>query len=168
MAPPTEPTEPSRAGRTYRIRARAPAPVGPTAERLRQATAREGGVTRLPANDAGVACHGVRYPLLIDYLRDHGWISAADHATALAVRSLYERTSFRAHVTSAYRERTGRTANDAAREDADDRYRRLDGRVLRRAGRDAWTAFRAIVIEDRMTASLAALPRALAEAERWL
>lgn len=168
MASPTEPTERSRDGRTYRIRARATPPIGPTAERLRQAAAREGGVARLAADDAGVACHGVRYPLLIDYLRDHGRISAADHATALAVRALYERTSFRAHVTSAYRERTGRTASDPAREEADDRYRRLDGQVLRRAGRDAWTAFRAIVIEDRMTTSLAALPQALAEAERWL
>ena len=168
MAAPTDPTERPRAGRTYRIRTRAPAPVGPTVERHRQAALSEGGVARLPAGDSGVACHGVRYPLLIDYLRDHGRISAADHATALAVRALYERTSFRAHVTSAYRERTGRTAEDPDREEADDRYRRLDGRVLRRAGRDAWTALRAIVIEDRMTASLAALPRALAEAERWL
>lgn len=111
----------------------------------------------------------MRYPLLIDYLRDSGRLTPGDHATALAVRELYERTGFRAHLVGRYAERVGRAASpDPAQEDAEDRYRRLEMRVLRRTGRDAWTALRALVIEDRMTSTWRALPTALEEAERWL
>ncbi len=165
----------ARQGRVYQLRPQQlhsqsvpPAPATtPTEERRRHAT-RQGGVARLEIAGSGEFCHGVRYPLLIDYLRDAGRLAPRDHGVAMRVRELYERTSFRAHVTSSYRERTGRSASDPDREDADDRYRRLDARVLRRAGKDAWTAMRAIVIEDRMTPSARFLTRALAEAERWL
>ena len=155
-----------RRGRSFSIRATAH-PTRPTDERFRQAR-RAGGLVELPTADDGTRCLGVRYPLLIDFLRDRGRIDANDHQIALRVRELYERTSFRAHVTSAYRERSGRAAEDPEQEAMDDHYRRLDRRVLRNAGQDAWTALRAVVIEDRMTASFNSLPRALAEAERWL
>jgi|GEM_PF-3177120 len=139
----------------------------PTSERVRHARS-YGGLVDLSASAAEPGCFGVRYPLLIDFLRDRGRLTPQDHQIALRVRELYDQTSFRAHITSSYQERAGRSAENPVRDEIDDRYRRLDGRVLRRAGRDAWTAMRAIVIEDRMSASCARLPHALAEAERWL
>ena len=139
----------------------------PTKERARQA-ARQGGIARIAGNDDIPDVHAVRYPMLIDYLRDAGRLSASDHEVALQVRELYERTDFRAHVTAAYVERTSRTTGESASDEANDRYRRLETRVLRRAGRAEWTALRAIVIEDRMTSSASALPAALKEASRWL
>ncbi|MEQ8748322.1 MAG: hypothetical protein RIC52_00980 [Amphiplicatus sp.] len=154
-----------------RLVLRAPAgagcPLAPTTERVRHAAA-SGGVAALAGGRDGEVCHGVRYPLLVDFLRDAGRISPAAHDIALRVRELYERTDFRAHETGAYAERTSRTTGESAKEWANEKYRRLERRVLRRAGRDAWTALRAVVIEDRMTQSWKALPAALAEAERWL
>ena len=148
--------------------------AGPTIERRRQA-AHEGGFASLRQEDAfgfaggGGSPEAVRYPLMIDYLRDTGRLEPGDHATALAVRELYERTGFRAHLVGRYAERVGRAASpDPAQEAAEDRYRRLEMRVLRRAGRDAWTALRALVIEDQMTTAWRSLPMALQEAERWL
>lgn len=150
-----------------RLAGHAPQSVRPTAERARQAT-RQGGIARITGNDDVPDVQAVRYPMLIDYLRDTGRLSAADHEIALQVRELYEQTDFRAHVTAAYAERTSRTTGEAASDEANDRYRRLETRVLRRAGRAEWTALRAVVIEDRMTSSVSALPAALREASRWL
>lgn len=144
--------------------------VRPTPERIRHGAA-YGGIASLAADTetgADVGCVAVRYPLLVDYLRDAGRLAPADHEIALRVRELYEHTDFRAHLTGAYAERTSRTSGESEREWANDRYRRLEARVLRRAGRGAWTALRAIVIEDRMTASARFLQAALREAARWL
>lgn len=140
---------------------------GPTPERRRNA-ARQGGITRLEATDGGL-CHGVRHPLAIDYLLDMGGLSDEAHATALWARELFERTSFRGRLTAAYRDRVGRTTNDPDQEDADDRYRGVETRILRQAGRPAWSAFRRVVVEDRRPASameLAQLAAALRIAAR--
>ena len=152
----------------------APRAVQPTTERRAQARL-QGGLVKLPPDPAGISIgsaagpEAVRYPMLIDYLRDAGHLTAIDHATAAAVRELYERTGFRAHLTGRYAERAGPSASpDPAVEAAEDRYRRLEMRVLRNAGHDAWTALRAVVIEDRMTTSWRTLPAALEEAEKHL
>lgn len=144
--------------------------ISPTEERRKQASW-QGGLVTLPANetDIGDGPEAVRHPMLIDYLRDAGRLTATDHATAVAVRELYERTGFRAHLVGRYAERTDRTASpDPAVEAAEERYRTVEMRVLRRAGRDAWAAFRAVIIEDRMTAAWRSLPDALEEAEKAL
>lgn len=143
--------------------------IRPTDQRTRQAANEwDGGIERLETGQAGKFCHGVRYPLLVDYLRDKGLLAPDLHDIAMRVRVLYERTTFRAHVTTSYEERASRTVHDPEQETADDVYRHLDQMVLLKAGRPAWVAFRSIVIEDRMTRSYRLLPVALREAERRL
>lgn len=106
--------------------------------------------------------------LLVDRLYAAGRLSEADYDVALQVRELYERTSFRAHVTAAYSEKQGRTTSNPRQEEVDDVYRHLESMVLHRSGRLAWRALRAIVVEDQMTNAFAHLPAALAEAEAQL
>lgn len=151
----------------------------PTLERRRQAAGVEGGVARLDSGVAGVFCHGVRYPLLVDRLYRQGVLDDRAHGVALRARDLFERAGRRAPLSASYgvrREGQGPfAAEDPMREAASEAYRRLELAVLRQAGRDAWVAFVAIVLEDRRPTlpagarpPLAALAAALAAAERRL
>jgi ribosomal protein S19E (S16A) len=118
---------------------------------------------------AGEYCHGVRYPLLVDLLRDRGLLNAELHGVATRIRSLYERSGLRERLAGAYGDRVSRSAApDPDVEAAADIYRRLERRVLERAGRPGLQALHAIVIEDRMTPAARSLPRALRAAEMAL
>ena len=136
--------------------------AGPTRERRRHAE-REGGFGRLALAEGGFVA-GLHCPLEVDRLRSRGLLEPEAHAAAIFARELFERTSFRGRLVASYRERTGMTAADPEQEEADDRYRSLERRIIARAGRAAWTAYRDTVIEDRPLGAgqaLAALNAAL-------
>lgn len=150
----------------------------PTLERRRHAEP-EGGVVRLETAHAGVFCHGVRLPLLVDRLFERGDIDDRAHGLALRARDLYERADRRASLTGSYDVRCDGhgpfTAEDPAKEAAAEAYRKLELGILREAGRDAWRTFVAVVTEDRLPTPPAGgrstgrcLTAALLAAERML
>jgi len=122
-------------------------PVGPTAERARRAALDgEGGVERLESMRAGEHCHGVRYPLLVDRLRDKGLLAADLHDIALRARALYERSGERPSVAARYSERAARSKGDDGPDEAAEAFRQMDREVFRLARRRGWSAFRRIVL----------------------